>query len=85
MLKKTVLGAALAVALAAAGVAAAAAVTHQSSAAASATAGQRHAPQDEDRQRARDELGQDALSLHEGQARQERLLRPVRHATGRRS
>ena len=39
MLKRTVLGAALAVALAAAGVAAAAAVTHQSSAASSATAG----------------------------------------------
>jgi predicted lipoprotein with Yx(FWY)xxD motif len=39
MQKKTVLGAALAVALAAAGVAAAAAVTHQSSAAAKATAG----------------------------------------------
>jgi predicted lipoprotein with Yx(FWY)xxD motif len=39
MQKRTVLGAALAVALAAAGVAAAAAVTHQSSAAASATAG----------------------------------------------
>ena len=39
MLKKTVLGAALAVALAAAGVAAAAAVTHQSSAASNATAG----------------------------------------------
>jgi predicted lipoprotein with Yx(FWY)xxD motif len=39
MLKRTALGAALAVALAAAGVAAAAAVTHQSSAASSATAG----------------------------------------------
>src|SRR5438552_2501171 len=39
MLKRTVLGAALAVALAAAGVAAAAAVTHQSSAASNATAG----------------------------------------------
>ena len=39
MQRKTVLGAALAVALAAAGVAAAAAVTHQSSAAAKATAG----------------------------------------------
>jgi predicted lipoprotein with Yx(FWY)xxD motif len=39
MLKRTVLGAALAVALAAAGVAAAAAVTHQGSAASSATAG----------------------------------------------
>jgi predicted lipoprotein with Yx(FWY)xxD motif len=39
MLKRTVLGAVLAVALAAAGVAAAAAVTHQSSAANSATAG----------------------------------------------
>jgi predicted lipoprotein with Yx(FWY)xxD motif len=39
MLKRTVLGAALAVGLAAAGVAAAAAVTHQSSASSSATAG----------------------------------------------
>ncbi len=39
MLKRTALGAALAVALAAAGVAAAAAVTHQSSAASNATAG----------------------------------------------
>jgi predicted lipoprotein with Yx(FWY)xxD motif len=39
MLKRTVLGAVLAVALAAAGVAAAAAVTHQSSAASNATAG----------------------------------------------
>ena len=39
MLKRTVLGAALAVALAAAGVAAAAAITHQSSAASNATAG----------------------------------------------
>jgi len=39
MLKRTALGAALAVALAAAGVAAAAAVTHQSPAASSATAG----------------------------------------------
>jgi predicted lipoprotein with Yx(FWY)xxD motif len=39
MLKRTVVGAALGVALAAAGVAAAAAVTHQSSAASSATAG----------------------------------------------
>ena len=39
MLKRTALGAALAVALAAAGVAAAAALTHQSSAASSATAG----------------------------------------------
>ena len=39
MLKRIVLGAALAVALAAAGVAAAAAVTHQSAASSSATAG----------------------------------------------
>ena len=39
MQKRTVLGAAIAVALAAAGVAAAAAVTHQSSAASNATAG----------------------------------------------
>ena len=82
MPKRTVLAAAFAVALAAAGVAAAAAVTHQSSgssAASNATRRARHAPPDEDRQGARDELGQDALSLHGGQARQERLLRQVRH------